>query len=210
MHDLLVNLWERSNQGEGYLRHVKSKITTIHTKNWNMNVHINLLNNNAINYVLYNHFTTKSSDEMNKRIKKIRMTNMKQSKMYYIFYYKQHKVTYFVITDDNKYYSTIEMFESEKLGVVEIELKYAKIIDSLAMNFHYTKIDCNIKHNAIAKFDERDIKTYLLMLPELNDTIMSYYHGDKELYYYIESYWSEIDKKNNLIIPKSPCCNYFK
>ena len=130
MHDPLVNLWERSNQGEGYLRHVKSKITTIHTKNWNMNVHINLLNNNAINYVLYNHFTTKSSDEMNKRFKKIRMTNMKQSKMYYIFYYKQHKVTYFVITDDNKYYSTIEIFESEKLGVVEIELKYAKIIDS--------------------------------------------------------------------------------
>ena len=78
------------------------------------------------------------------------------------------------------------------------------------MNFHYTKIDCNIKHNAIAKFDERDIKSYLLMLPELNDTIMSYYHGDKELYYYIERYWSEIDKKNNLIIPKSPCCNYFK
>ena len=28
-----------------------------------------------------------------------------------------------------KYYSTIEQFESEKIGVVEIELKYAKTID---------------------------------------------------------------------------------
>ena len=121
MHDQLVNLWERSNQGEGYLRHVKSKITTIHTKNWNMNVHINLLNNNAINYVLYNHFTTKSSDDMSKIFQKIRITNNKQSKMYYTYSivedsyynYKQHYPMFFVMTNDNKYYSTIEQLNQK-------------------------------------------------------------------------------------------------
>ena len=29
----LVNLWAGSNHGEGYLRHVKVKITSVHTKN---------------------------------------------------------------------------------------------------------------------------------------------------------------------------------
>ena len=30
----LINLWEGSNQGEGYLRYVKPKITDIHSRNW--------------------------------------------------------------------------------------------------------------------------------------------------------------------------------
>ena len=37
----LANFWEGGNCGEGYLRHVKPRIRDIHTKNWNMNVHIN-------------------------------------------------------------------------------------------------------------------------------------------------------------------------
>ena len=39
------------------------------------------------------------------------------------------------------------------------------------------------------------------MLLELKNTETSDYRGDKELYYYIESHWCEIDKQNNLIIP---------
>ena len=33
----LVNLWEGSNQGEGYLRYAKPMIVNIHSKNWQIN-----------------------------------------------------------------------------------------------------------------------------------------------------------------------------
>ena len=102
-----------------------------------MNVHINLFQENAMNSVVYNHFTTKQSDKRSKIFQKIQTLDNKQSKLYYtcsavedLFYNdKQHKPISFEMTNDKKYYSTIEEFESEKIGVVEIELKYAKTID---------------------------------------------------------------------------------
>ena len=175
-----------------------------------MNIHINLLKKNAMNSVIYNHFTTKTSDEMSKTFQKIRTLDNKQSKKYYTystvedfyFNYKQYKPISFVMTNDNKYYSTIEQFKSEKIGVVEFELKYAKTIDSLGMNFHYAYIDCNVEHNDIATINETNINTHLLMLPELKNTETSDYRGDKELYCCIDSYCCERNKQNDLIIPK--------
>ena len=35
----MINLWECSCQGEGYLRYVKPKIHSIKTKNWHLNAH---------------------------------------------------------------------------------------------------------------------------------------------------------------------------
>ena len=40
----LANYWEGGNCGEWYLRHIKPRIHDVHTKNWNTNVYINLLN----------------------------------------------------------------------------------------------------------------------------------------------------------------------
>ena len=48
----LVNLWKGSNQGEGYLRDAKSKMTNIHSKNWQMTAHLNLLNEKAFDNVI--------------------------------------------------------------------------------------------------------------------------------------------------------------
>ena len=42
-----------------------------------MNIHINLLKKNAINSVIYNHFTTKTSDKMSKTFQKIRTPDNK-------------------------------------------------------------------------------------------------------------------------------------
>ena len=58
---LLANFWEGGNCGEGYLRHVKPCIRDVDTKNWNMIIHINLLNNNSMGSVLDTHFSNKSS-----------------------------------------------------------------------------------------------------------------------------------------------------
>ena len=51
----LVNLWEGSNQGEGYLRYAKPKISNIHCKNWQVNTHISLLKDFV---TMYNHMPT--------------------------------------------------------------------------------------------------------------------------------------------------------
>ena len=42
----LVNLWEGSNQGEGYLRYAKPMIVNIHSKNWQVNAIQKLQNKN--------------------------------------------------------------------------------------------------------------------------------------------------------------------
>ena len=57
----LINLWEGSNQGEGYLRYVKPKITDMHSRNWQVNAHVNLLNETSLNRVALCHVMNKSS-----------------------------------------------------------------------------------------------------------------------------------------------------
>ena len=54
----LVNLWEGSNQGEGYLRFAKTKITDIHTKNWQKNAHKEIFNEMALDQVFECHVNT--------------------------------------------------------------------------------------------------------------------------------------------------------
>ena len=77
----LINLWEGSNQGEGYLRYVKPKITDIHSRNWQVNAHINLLNETSMNRVILCHVMNKSSqyvkDEYIKHIGKKKGTGKK-------------------------------------------------------------------------------------------------------------------------------------
>ena len=57
----LANYWKGGNCGEGYLRYVKPRICDVHTKNCNMNVRINLLNDTSMGVVLDTHFSKKSS-----------------------------------------------------------------------------------------------------------------------------------------------------
>ena len=66
-----------------------------------MNVHINLLNDNALNSVLDNYFTIEASDDTSKRFKKIPIERMKQSTMKLFYSYKQHKPIAFVMTNDD-------------------------------------------------------------------------------------------------------------
>ena len=51
----MINLWEGSNQGEGYLRFAKPKLTNIHSKNWNQNVHCEILKEISLDEVIESH-----------------------------------------------------------------------------------------------------------------------------------------------------------
>ena len=59
------------------------------------------------------------------------------------------------------------------------------------MNFQYAYIDCNVEYNDITTINETNIKTHLLMFPELKNTGTTDYHGYKETYYCIYSHWCE-------------------
>ena len=69
-------------------------------------------------------------------------------------------------------------------------------------------MDCSIDDTKIQMIDVIKIKSYLVMLLELSNDVRNDYLGRKELYYYIDYNWCEMDRKNNMIIPKSPFCVY--
>ena len=122
--------------------------------------------------------------------------------------YKQHEPISFVIINNNKYYDIIESLEKNKLGAVEIEFKHVMTIDSLSMHFHRASMDFSINDTDAQMINEIEIKSYLLMLPELGNDEIHTILGTKELYYCIDYNWCEMDQKNNLINPKSPFCDY--
>ena len=79
----LANFWGRINCGEGYLRHVKPRIRDVHTKNWNMNVHINLLNDNSMGSVLDTHFSNKSSKRYFTKYQRFKKQSARLKNMYH-------------------------------------------------------------------------------------------------------------------------------
>ena len=72
----LVNLWEGSNQGEGFLRYAKPRITDIHSKNWQINAHIKLLDSISMNEVIDCHVLNKLSEDSKREY----IIHMKQTK----------------------------------------------------------------------------------------------------------------------------------
>ena len=59
----ILNLWEGSNQGEGYLRFVKPKLKNIHSKNWQLNAHCEIFNEISLEQVFQNHVHKNYSKE---------------------------------------------------------------------------------------------------------------------------------------------------
>ena len=181
-----------------------------------MNVHISLLNDNALNSVLDNHFTKEASDDTSRKFRKVQMERTKQSTMLYIYnnvddflsFYKQHKLTSFIMTNNTKYYGMIESSENDKLGAVKIELEYVIAIDSLTIHFHSASIDCSINDTKVQMINEIQIQSYLLMLTELDNDERRDYLGRKGVYYCIDYNWCEMYRNNNLITPKSHFCDY--
>ena len=51
----LINLWEGSNQGEGFLRYAKPMIINIHSKNWQVNAINKLQAKKALDSVVEHH-----------------------------------------------------------------------------------------------------------------------------------------------------------
>ena len=129
--------------------HVKPRIRDVHTKNWNMNVHINLLNDNSMGSVLDTHFSNKSSKKYFAKYQRFKKQSARLENMYRKYNsakelftsFKQQLPISFVRTTDGKYYSIVKKRNMETIGGISVQLKFAKKIESLSMSFHHVHFD---------------------------------------------------------------------
>ena len=52
MYDPLIDLWEGTNQEEGFLRFDKPLIWDIHIPNWETNAYLKLLNSESLDWMI--------------------------------------------------------------------------------------------------------------------------------------------------------------
>ena len=212
----LVKLWEGGNQGEGYLRYVKPRIRDVHSKNWNINAHIGLMNDISMDEVVNVHITNNSSKKVQENYNNYKKAERRERKMYTshetveeIFsLYRQHKPISIVMTQSNNYFAITDIQIDNFVGGVPVQLKYYTTIDSMAMNTHEVIIDCEIADTDVEQIQKKDISIYLLMLPISNDDNISNAFNNEMIYYIIDSEWNELGKCNTLQYPTSPHCLY--
>ena len=212
----LANYWEGGNCGEGYLRHVKPRIRDVHTKNWNMNVHINLLNDTSMGSVLDTHFSKKSSKRHLAKYQRFKKQSGRLKNMYHQYSsveelyvsFKQQVPISFVMTTDGKYYSIVKKRNIKIIGGISVRFRFDKKVESLSMSFHHVDFDFSKTDDDIKVIDELLIEKYLLMLPEIRMKDSMIQTDDSRSYYCIDSNWQEFDENIKLIYPQSPFCNY--
>ena len=131
---LLANFWEGGNCGEGYLRHVNAGIRDVRTKNWNMNVHIKLLNDNSMELVLDTNFSNKSSNRHFAAYQRFKKQSVRLKNMYHTYrsvediftLFKQQVPISCVRTTDGTSYSIVKKRKMETVGGISVRLKFAK------------------------------------------------------------------------------------
>ena len=212
----LINLWEGSNQGEGYLRYAKPRITDIHSKNWQINAHIKLLNETSMNNVIDCHLVNRSSTYQNSEyMKNLKKKMMTSKKMFHtcksineVFsLYRRNMPLSCVKCENGKYLVVIACSGDNTLRGMEISFKHRFVIPNLSMHFHEMKMDISMSQFDLILFQHTDIANYIMVLPELS--IRGYLNIErKSLYYIIDSAWNELNEKMEMTTPKSPGCKY--
>ena len=113
----LINLWEGSNQGEGYLRYAKPSIVNIHSKNWQVNALRNLQNKQSLDAIVDYYVQHACTDEDVKTSYGI-LRRDRVAKMYVT--YKTIN-EYFTILRRNLPFSCIRTRFSRYYSVVDVE-----------------------------------------------------------------------------------------
>ena len=148
----LVKLWEGGNQGEGYLRYIKPRIRDVHSKNWNVNAHIGLMNDITMDEVINVHITKKSSKIIKENYNNYKKEEKRKRKMYtshetveeIFLLYRQYTPISIVMTQSNNYFAITDIQIDNFVRGVPVQLKYYTTIDSMVMNTHEVIIDCEI------------------------------------------------------------------
>jgi len=212
----LVNCWEGANQGEGYLRFAKPMIRDIHSINWQLNAHLNLLRGNAFDSVVNNHIIDNCTKPVHNRyIEYINMRENRRKKMYFSYstvtvlysIFKRNRPISCIRTTNNCYYAIVKPPSSKIIKGYPIFLSYSTTIKSLEMNFHTVKMNVVLTDADLAEIEEMKITKYILLLPKLGD--LGYANNEQaSLYYVIDSEWNELNENMHFSRPTSPGCKY--
>ena len=211
----MINLWEGSNQGEGYLRFAKPKLNNIHSKNWQQNAHLEILTEMSFEEVIEDHVNHNLVTGRCSKMQNLTNSRMEREKKMYVKYksvneilslYRRNRPMSAVKCCDDKFYAVVQNAQ-KKLHAVLIQLCQMKSISCLSMNYHVTNLDLSLTDFDLLPFEDKMITNYILLLPELSK--IGYFHLQKNAsYYVIDSEWNELDKANNFMPPKSPECKY--
>ena len=211
----LINLWEGSNQGEGYLRLAKPKLTNIHSKKWKINAHKEIFNEVALDQVLQMHidknYTNKNScviqNYINSRMNRPKKMFMKYRSVNEILsQYRRNRPISGVQCSDNNFYAVVKKMQGHVHGF-QINVKLLKSCDSLRMHFHTLELNDEMTDVELNILHLESIRRYVLFLPELTE--MGYSHiSNYGSYYVIDSDWNELDIELKFLPPKAPNCSY--
>ena len=211
----MINLWEGSNQGEGYLRFAKPKLTNIHRKNWNLNAHCEILKEISLEEVIESHmnnyYTTakccKFQNYKNSRMDRKKKMYMKYKSVNEIFsFFRRNRPLSAVKCLDDKYYGIVQKVKG-KLEAIPMQLKYYKTLSEISVTYHKVILDLSLSDLHLLPFEEDTIQNYLLLLPELGKD--GYINEEQNAsYYVIDSEWNELNERNDFMPPKSPGCIY--
>ena len=211
----MINLWEGSNQGEGYLRFAKPKLTNIHSKNWNINAHCEMLKQMSLDEVIESHVNNNYTTEKCHRFLKYKNSRMDRKKKMYMKYksvsdifslFRKNRPLSAVRCLDGKYYAVIQKVQG-KLEAITMKLNYYITLTDLSMTYYKVLLDLSVTDLELLPFKEDTIKNYLLLLPELGKD--GYISIEKNAsYHIIDSEWNELNDSNTFMPPKTPGCIY--
>ena len=211
----LINLWEGGNKGEGYLRFAKPIIKDIHSVNWQVNAHSQLLRGNAFDSVVNYHVINKCTKPINGRYRDyMDMRANRKKKMYFSYStvtslystFRRNRPISGIMTKQNSFYAIVKTSSSEIMKGQQIIINYDSTFKTLNMNFH--KVNMNeASYLDLHELKEESISKYIFFLPKLGE--LGYANNkNTNLYYIIDSEWNELNKNMVFCRPTSPGCKY--
>ena len=201
-----INYWEGSLRGEGYLRHVKPKLTNVRGKNWQKNTHEKLLEEVSIDKLVHNYTVFHDSGRIMKHKREERKPKM------YHRYETLHEVRMLIKNgsplslvrlSDGTYKVVLCYGQKCKLKGVEVEFTHAMDIKNLEMSMHDITIKDECNDLDLKDVEEGDMVNYLLCLPKIKD-VNDIHNRTRYQYYIIDSNWREMGNCGKLIESKCP------
>ena len=200
----LINYWEGSLIGEGYLRYVKPKLTSVRGLNWQKNTHTKLLEEVTFDTII-EHYTAEQNSCPILKFNR----GQRKPKMYYIY---DTLVNVRSVLLHGQPLSMVRLKEGDtvvvvrfgrncKCKAVSVNLTHSKHITKLNMNCHVLQIDDDVEDMTLEDLDEADIDNYLVALPL---EIEKHRKNNMKMnsYYIIDSEWLELCENGKLIRSK--------
>ena len=107
-----------------------------------------------------------------------------------------------VRTKENNYKAIIQL--SNKCKTQAITLQFVRIFmnELMCMNYHEIVVNKTLTDDELEKFDDNEIKDYMICLSCLRDKNEEKEYGNKNLYSIFDHKWMEVNDKCEVMIPQ--------